>query len=105
MDTLEKNEQLNRLYQLYKPLLTEKQQSYFEAYYHEDYSLSEIASYYQVSRHAIFDQLNKATEHLNDYEAKLGLLKKKQTRQDLIDAYMQSNDSIYLHKLKEMDDN
>ena len=104
MDSLEKNERLNQLYQLYKDLLTLKQQTYFEAYYVNDYSFAEIAQYYDVSRNAVFDQLKKTSEHLDDYETKLQLLQKKQLRQQLLDQYLATKDASILLKIKEMDD-
>jgi len=40
---MNKREELINIYLLYKKLFTKKQQDYFEAYYFEDLSLSEIA--------------------------------------------------------------
>ena len=50
MEALDKKEQLNQLFDLYQPLLTDKQSLYFELYYKEDYSLQEISELYQLSR-------------------------------------------------------
>ena len=55
MDQLEKTERLNQLFELYGVLLTEKQQTYFKAYYQSDYSLAEIAAEFKVSRNAVFE--------------------------------------------------
>lgn len=66
----------NDLYDLYKNLLTEKQQEYFEDYYFNNYSLSEIADNYNISRNAISKQLSVIKDKLDDYEEKLGLYKK-----------------------------
>lgn len=104
MDQLAKTERLNQLYELYGVLLTEKQQAYFVAYYQNDFSLAEIASEFKVSRNAVFDQLNTAIEHLENYEEKLKLLVRKTTRLDLIKQYEQTKDVQYLEKLVEMDD-
>ena len=41
---------LINLYDTYKSLFTEKQKAYFENYYYEDLSLSEIAEIYKVSK-------------------------------------------------------
>ncbi len=105
MDTLDKNERLNQLFQLYGCLLTEKQRDYFVAYYVNDYSFAEIAEDYQVSRNAVFDQLKKASEHLENYEITLKLLEKKQLRMKLIENYLESHDESWILKLREMDDN
>ena len=66
----------NELYDYYKELLTDKQQDYYESYYFNDLSLQEIAENYNVSRNAIWTQINKTTEKLEEYEDKLGLNKK-----------------------------
>ena len=68
---------LNILYDCYKDLFTEKQQLYFEAYYWENLSLSEIATNYQVSRNAVHNQLKIMEEKLEDLEAKLGYNEKR----------------------------
>lgn len=66
----------NELYDLYGKLLTDKQQEYFENYYFNNLSLSEMAENYGISRNAIHKQLKIAIDKLNDYENKLGLNKK-----------------------------
>ena len=48
----------NELYDIYKPLLTIKQQQYFEEYYYNNLSLSEISENYDISRNAISNQIN-----------------------------------------------
>lgn len=52
---MENRELIIAYYDLYASLLTEKQRLYFEDYYFMDYSLSEIADNYNVSRNAIYD--------------------------------------------------
>ncbi|MCU0104770.1 DNA-binding protein [Acholeplasma vituli] len=104
MDQLAKTERLNQLYELYGVLLTDKQQAYFVAYYQNDFSLAEIASEFGVSRNAVFDQLNTAIQHLENYEEKLKLLIRKNNRLDLLKQYEQTGDVQYLEKLAEMDD-
>ncbi len=68
---------INELYDVYGVLLTDKQRAYVEYYYHDDYSLSEIAGLMEVSRNAVFDQIRIAADHMEEYESKLGLLKLK----------------------------
>ncbi len=67
---------LINLYDYYKELLTEKQQLYFEDYYFNNLSLSEISENYQVSRNAIHKQLKEITNKLLEYENKLKLYNK-----------------------------
>ena len=61
---------------IYKELLTLKQQEYFVLYYYEDYSLKEISEMKDVSRNAVFDQLKKVINNLEDYESKLKIYEK-----------------------------
>ncbi len=68
----------NNLYDLYKNLLTDKQQEYFEDYYFNNLSLSEIADNYNISRNAVSKQLSVIKEKLDDYEQKLELYNKNQ---------------------------
>ncbi len=73
---LEKREKLIELYDLYNSLLTEKQKGYFENYYFDDLSISEIAMNYNISRNGVYDQLKRVEDALLDYEAKLNLANK-----------------------------
>lgn len=66
----------NELYDLYGELLTDKQKEYFENYYFNNFSLSEMAENYDVSRNAIHKQLKIVVEKLEDYESKMQLYKK-----------------------------
>ncbi len=74
----------HHLYDIYKGLLTEKQKTYFEYYYLDDYSLSEIADMLEVSRNAVHDQVKKVLEHLDHYESTLLVYEKHQKRELLI---------------------
>ena len=48
----------------------------FICYYNEDYSLSEIALEFNVSRNAVWDTLKKVISLLEHYESKLKLYEK-----------------------------
>lgn len=71
---MEKIIYLNNLYDYYKELLTEKQKSYFEDYYQNNLTLSEIAENNDVSRNAIHKQLKDTVKILENYEEKLKIL-------------------------------
>lgn len=73
----------NELYDLYGCLLTDKQREYFEDYYFNNLSFSEMAENYDVSRNAIFKQLHITTDKLKEYEEKLELLKKKKKLEEI----------------------
>ncbi len=69
---------LNEIYVYYKELFTDKQQMYFEDYYMNDLSLSEIAENYGISRNAVHNQLKIVEEKILYYEEVLGLKRKKE---------------------------
>jgi uncharacterized protein len=104
MEALDKKEQLNQLFDLYRSLLTDKQVLYFELYYKEDYSLQEISEIYQLSRNAVFDHLKKVEEHLYSYEEKLNLFKLQQERLHLIDQAINDSDLSILKALRKLDE-
>jgi predicted DNA-binding protein YlxM (UPF0122 family) len=104
METLDKKEYLNQLFDLYEPLLTDKQRLYFEHYYKEDYSLQEISELYQVSRNAFFDHLKKVEEHLIDFEKKLKLLELKNKRLELIKKIEETKDLNLVEELRKLDE-
>ena len=84
--SLEKKQRVNLLMDCYEDLLTEKQREYLSYYYDEDLSLSEIAEELDVSRNAVYDNLKRAVNALEDYENKLHLLQKHIERMKLIDS-------------------
>ena len=61
-------EYIVNLYLIYKELLNEKEKNYFEYYYFEDYSLSEIADLYEVSRSYASKYLSQITSKLTKFE-------------------------------------
>lgn len=69
---------LTSLYDYYKNLLTEKQREYFEDYYFDNLSLSEIGENKNISRNAISSQLLKIKEKLYEFEESLHLYQNKE---------------------------
>ena len=67
----------NNLYDCYQKLLTEKQRIYFEEYYFNNLSLSEISENYNVSRNAAYKQIQITIKKLIEYEEKLKLNAKR----------------------------
>ena len=64
------------LFDFYGPLLTEKQGKMWDLYYQRDLSLSEIAEQEGISRQAVHDLLKRTEKILEEYEQKLGLIKR-----------------------------
>jgi len=75
------------LFDHYGPLLTDQQQQAVRLYYGEDLSLGEIAELWGTSRQAVHDTLRRATQALETYEEKLGLLSAaERNRKNLVQA-------------------
>ncbi|WP_199674758.1 MULTISPECIES: sigma-70 family RNA polymerase sigma factor [unclassified Pyramidobacter] len=71
-EVLERRIQLSRLYDLYGPLLTERQRRVYEMHDLDDLSLSEIADDLGISRQGVSDQLQRARDRLDEIETLLG---------------------------------
>ena len=84
MDLLDKNIQLIGLYDLYQNVLTEKQREYFELYYFDDLSITEISENLNVSRNAVHDQIKRTTQKLFDLEEKLQIQENNKKRNKLL---------------------
>lgn len=83
---LVKTMRMNYLFDFYQSLLTDKQRNYLERYYLLDESLSEIAETFNVSRQAVYDNIRRTDELLEEYEMRLGLYGKFEERQQLISS-------------------
>lgn len=77
----------------YRPLLTEKQRYCMEQHYEHDLSLGEIAEELNISRQAVYDNLQRASQLLDEYEAKLHLVEKAERRQNLMAEIRNNVDS------------
>lgn len=73
---MEKNVKVSMLCQIYGKLLTEKQYNFLDDYYNNDFSLSEIAENYGITRQAARDNIVKGENKLFEYEEKLGIMKR-----------------------------
>lgn len=81
---MDKRIRLNDLYDYYKDLFTEKQQEYFEDYYHNNLSLSEISENNNVSRNAVHNQIKIVEARLEELESILKLLERKEKVLDIL---------------------
>ncbi len=75
-DSLERRLELTRLYDLYGPVLTEKQRLVYEMHDLEDLSLFEIAQELDISRQGVSDQLRRARDRLEELESSLGFARR-----------------------------
>ena len=76
---MKERDRLIKLYDIYKNLLTEKQREYFEYYFFEDLSLSEISEITGVSKsfvgktltiYDLYKSLEKITKNTKDESTK-----------------------------------
>lgn len=73
---MEKMLHMGLLYDYYGELLTDKQRMALEYYYFDDYSLAEIAEHMGSSRQAVSDLLKRTEQRLEEYEERLGILRR-----------------------------
>ena len=85
---------LSILLEIYGKLLTEKQYDLLDDYYNSDLSLSEIAENQGITRQAVRDNLKKGEKNLLEYEDKLGIMKKNEVQQKMLDDIFETLNSI-----------
>ncbi len=86
-DTLSKKIQLDRLYDIYGPLLTEKQRKVFIMHHERDWSLSEIAEILGMSRQGVHDLFQRAKDRLEELEELLGCLERESRLIEMLERF------------------
>ena len=87
------------LYDIYSDLLNDKKKVYFEYYYFDNLSLSEISENLNISRTAVHKSLKNIEDKLKFYEEKLELYKKRKELKEIIDKI---NDEDIKQKLEDI---
>ena len=77
----------------YGNLLTDKRRELTEYYYFDDLSLAEIADTVGISRQAVHDTVRRSSKLLEDYEEKLGLIRRFTLQKQEIDEAIKLLDS------------
>jgi len=67
---------MTMLYDFYGELLTDRQKEFFDLYYNEDLSLSEIAENAEISRQGVRDVIVRAEAVMQEIEDKTGLIRR-----------------------------
>ena len=67
---------MTMLLDFYGELLTDRQKQFYDLYYNEDLSLSEIAENYGISRQGVRDVIVRAENYMTEIEDKTGLIKR-----------------------------
>ena len=87
------------LYDYYSELFNDKQKKYFEDYYFDNLSLSEIAMNDDISRNAVHKGIKSVVNKLYEYEDKLKLYEKDKKLKDIIEKI---NDKEIKKELEEL---
>ena len=95
---LEVNLKYSLLTELYKNLLTEKQQVLLRDFLDNNLSISELAVEYNSTRQAVNDLLKRTFRTLEEYEKKLGLLSKLESVKKNVALALKSLDGPNLDK-------
>lgn len=66
------------LFDFYGEVLTDRQKEFYDLYYNEDLSLSEIAENYNLSRQGVRDAIVRAETTMTELEEKTGIIKRFQ---------------------------
>ena len=98
---MEKIYERSMLYDFYGELLTEHQKNIFEEVVFDDLSLVEVAEAHNTSRHAVHDMVRRTTKTLENYEAKLGLVRKFLKLTDKVNEIKRLTDSETIRQLAE----
>ena len=81
---MEEQDKIIVLYDYYSELFSDMQKKYFEAYYFDNLSLSEIAINEDKSRNAVHKSIKSVVSKLYEYEDKLKLYSKDQRLKQII---------------------
>ncbi len=73
---MEKTILIGHLFDFYGLLLTSRQREIVNLYYFENLSLGEIGETLDISRQAVYDHLHRAEKVLQEYEERMGLVKR-----------------------------
>lgn len=82
---LDKSVRLCLLNDFYGALLTQNQQKVLDSYLNYNMPLVEISQSLNITRQAVLDTIKKASNKLEEYESKLGMLNKYLTQKDMLD--------------------
>ena len=82
------------LYDFYGDLLTDRQKEFYDLYYNEDLSLSEIAENYGISRQGVRDVIVRAEAAMDEIEEKTHLIRRFHQRQKELLAIDEAADRL-----------
>ena len=77
---------MTMLYDFFNELLTDRQREFFDLYYNEDLSLSEIAENSGISRQGVRDVIVRAESIMQDMEDKTGVIRRFEAQRPHLDT-------------------
>ncbi len=86
--------EMSLLADFYGALLSQRQQDVLRLYHEENCSLQEIAEELGISRQGVHEALKKAEKSLRDYEAKLGLVVRFQSQEQVLHSARESVNAL-----------
>ncbi len=81
-----KNLEVSYLLDFYGDVLTDKQRDVMEQYYNDDFSLSEIADNFGITRQGVRDAIKRGEGTILELEEKVGFARRYRAVQEGIDA-------------------
>lgn len=88
---------MSLLLDYYGSLLTDKQKAYFDLYYNQDLSLSEIAEQEGISRQGVHDAVTRAEALLRDMERATGCVEKSLRLRAALEQIAEAAQSLRAH--------
>jgi predicted DNA-binding protein YlxM (UPF0122 family) len=79
------HDHINRLFDMYAPLLTIRQQEIMTYYFHYDLSLQEIAKELNISRAGVSAAIKQSKDRLSQFELIVGMVDMQTRIQTIID--------------------
>ena len=93
------------LYDFYGDMLTDRQREFYDLYYNEDLSLSEIAENYGISRQGVRDVIVRAEATLTELEDKTGIIRRFHVMQDQLKEVETALEAIRTLNAQQYQDN
>ena len=95
---------MTMLYDFYGELLTDRQKEFFDLYYNEDLSLSEIAENSGISRQGVRDVIVRAEGIMQEIEDKTGLIRRFMQMQGNLNAIQQAAEELKTINYRQYED-
>lgn len=89
---MEKFTKISLLLDIYGNLIKGRRKEVLNLYYNEDYSLTEIAEIFKITKQGVRDFLLKGEKELLEYENSLNILENKFEMDDVLNNLLESED-------------